>query len=69
MSELACSERVSALRAGMASVIPVQMLPLMSPWDADLRICGLPEVNLDFLKVGYYTKYTSNINTSSSDMP
>ena len=52
MSELMCHERMTALRAGMASVIPIQMLPVLSAMDADVRICGLPEINLDFLMVG-----------------
>ena len=51
MSELICHERMTALRAGMASVMPVQMLPVMSAMDSDVRICGLPEIDLDFLMV------------------
>ena len=51
MSELICHERMTALRAGIGSVIPVQMLPIMSAMDSDVRICGLPEINLDFLMV------------------
>ncbi len=51
MSEMTCRERMTALRAGMASVIPIQILPVMSALDADVRICGLPEIDLDFLMV------------------
>ena len=51
MSELRCTERMAALRAGMASIIPIEFLPLLTPSDTELRTCGLPEVNIDFLKV------------------
>ena len=51
MSELICHERMTALRAGMASVIPVHILPIMTSMDSDVRICGLPEIDLDFLMV------------------
>ena len=54
MSELTCHDRMTALRAGMASVIPVQMLPIMSAIDAEVRICGLPEIDLDFLMVNAF---------------
>ena len=59
MSELRSSARMHALKAGLASIIPIQLLPIMSAQDMEMRTCGLPEVNLDFLKV-------SNPKTSRS---
>ena len=44
------------LRAGMASILPVQLLPLATAADMELRTCGLPLVNLDFLKVSVYAQ-------------
>ena len=54
MRELRCEERMPTLRAGMASILPIQLLPLATAADMELRTCGLPLVNLDFLKVSYY---------------
>ena len=51
MTELRSGARMQAIRAGLASVVPVQLLPLMTHRDVELRTCGLPEVNLEFLKV------------------
>ena len=51
MSELRCHDRMAALQVGMASIIPIEFLPLLTPADAEFRTCGLPEVDLDFLKV------------------
>ena len=51
MSELANYRRMQALRTGLATVIPLQVLTLTTPADLELRICGLPQVNIDFLKV------------------
>lgn len=51
MSELRCQSRVRVLLAGMSTLIPLQLLPIMTPFDLELRTCGLPHVDLDFLKV------------------
>ena len=62
MKELRCEERMVALRAGMASVTPVQLLPLMTAYDIELRTCGLPEVDLDFLRVGSFCIFNNYIS-------
>lgn len=49
--ELLCEDRVRAVHCGMASVIPLQLMALMSPLDLEIRTSGLPVVDLDFLKV------------------
>ncbi|XP_062590799.1 probable E3 ubiquitin-protein ligase HECTD4 isoform X2 [Saccostrea cucullata] len=48
--ELLCEDRVRAVHCGLASVIPLQLMALMSPLDLEIRTCGLPVVDLDFLK-------------------
>lgn len=50
IQELTCCERMEALKAGLASVIPIQLLTLMTPANMELRVCGLPYIDLDFLK-------------------
>ena len=53
MEELANDRRMHALKAGLASVVPLQLLTLTSPSDLELRTCGLPTVNIEFLKVWF----------------
>ncbi|KAK3084084.1 hypothetical protein FSP39_007865 [Pinctada imbricata] len=48
--ELYNEHRVRAVHCGLATIIPLQLLTLMSPLDLELRTCGLPAVDLDFLK-------------------
>ncbi|XP_022104608.1 probable E3 ubiquitin-protein ligase HECTD4 isoform X2 [Acanthaster planci] len=50
LRELASPERMLAVRCGLASVVPIQLLCMMTPFDMELRTCGLPTVDLDFLK-------------------
>ncbi|XP_077866440.1 putative E3 ubiquitin-protein ligase HECTD4 [Saccoglossus kowalevskii] len=50
MDELKCCNRMLAVRCGLASLMPVQLLTLMTPYDMQLTTCGLPTVDLDFLK-------------------
>lgn len=45
-------ECVTAVRAGLGSIIPLQLLSTLSPLEMELRTCGLPHINLEFLKVG-----------------
>lgn len=54
IQELTCCERMEALKAGLASVIPIQLLTLMTPANMELRVCGLPYIDLDFLKVSIF---------------
>ena len=52
LRELACEHRMTAVRCGLASVIPLQLLSILTAQDLDLRVCGLPDVDLEYLKVG-----------------
>lgn len=52
LRELQNMECVTAVRAGLGSIIPLQLLTTLSPLEMELRTCGLPYVNLEFLKVG-----------------
>lgn len=51
LRELQNVERMSAVRAGLGSIIPLQLLTMFSPLEMELRTCGLPYINLEFLKV------------------
>lgn len=52
LRELQNMECVTAVRAGLGSIIPLQLLTTLSPLEMELRTCGLPYINLEFLKVG-----------------
>uniref|UniRef100_A0A452TXS8 HECT domain E3 ubiquitin protein ligase 4 n=1 Tax=Ursus maritimus TaxID=29073 RepID=A0A452TXS8_URSMA len=41
---------VTAVRAGLGAIIPLQLLTTLSPLEMELRTCGLPYINLEFLK-------------------
>lgn len=51
LRELQNDECVTAVRAGLGSIIPLQLLTTLSPLEMELRTCGLPYINLEFLKV------------------
>lgn len=51
IEELASKERISAIKCGLATIIPLEVLSVFSEEDLDLRVCGIPEVDLDYLKV------------------
>lgn len=51
LKELSCEHRMASVRCGLASIIPLQLLNLFTPLDLDLRVCGLPDINLEYLKV------------------
>ena len=55
IEELASKERISAIKCGLATIIPLEVLSVFSEEDLDLRVCGIPEVDLDYLKVCVYT--------------
>ena len=79
IEELASKERISAVKCGLATIIPLEVLSVFSEEDLDLRVCGIPEVDLDYLKVdtymtndrsyctitGMYVLYTDTYNVSS----
>ncbi|KAL8180062.1 UNVERIFIED_CONTAM: putative E3 ubiquitin-protein ligase HTD4 [Gekko kuhli] len=50
MHELQNPESVTAVRAGLGSIIPLQLLTMLTPLEMELRTCGLPYINLEFLK-------------------
>ena len=51
LRELSCDDRMASVRCGLASVIPLQLLKILTPADLDLRVCGVPDINLDYLRV------------------
>ncbi|XP_037367033.2 probable E3 ubiquitin-protein ligase HECTD4 isoform X2 [Talpa occidentalis] len=50
LRELQNTECVTAVRAGLGAIIPLQLLTTLSPLEMELRTCGLPYINLEFLK-------------------
>ncbi|XP_042217246.1 E3 ubiquitin-protein ligase HERC2-like isoform X2 [Homarus americanus] len=42
--------QVSAVRAGMARVIPVPLLSLFTPYELETMVCGSPDIPLNLLK-------------------
>ncbi|XP_031704959.1 probable E3 ubiquitin-protein ligase HECTD4 isoform X2 [Anarrhichthys ocellatus] len=50
LRELQNKECMTAVRAGLGSIIPLQLLTMLSPLEMELRTCGLPYINLEFLK-------------------
>lgn len=51
LKELQNPECMTAVRAGLSSIIPLQLLTMLTPLEMELRTCGLPHINLEFLKV------------------
>lgn len=51
LKELQNTECMTAVRAGLGSIIPLQLLTMLTPLEMELRTCGLPHINLEFLKV------------------
>ncbi|NXU89558.1 HECD4 ligase, partial [Xiphorhynchus elegans] len=50
LRELQSPECMTAVRAGLGSIIPLQLLTTLTPLEMELRTCGLPYINLEFLK-------------------
>ena len=42
--------QVAAIRRGMGTIVPVQLLPLFTWQEVELQVCGRRDVNVDFLK-------------------
>ena len=40
-----------AVKCGIGSVIPLETLSIFTASDLDLRVCGIPDVDLKYLKV------------------
>ena len=53
LRELSCDHRMTSVRCGLASVVPLQLLNILTPTDLDLRVCGVPDINLDYLRVSH----------------
>ena len=51
LEELACMPLMSSVRCGLASVIPLQLVILLTAEDLSLRVCGFPTIDLEYLKV------------------
>ncbi|MBN3276384.1 HECD4 ligase, partial [Polyodon spathula] len=50
LRELQNAECMTAVRAGLGSIIPLQLLTTLTALEVELRTCGLPYINLEFLK-------------------
>jgi E3 ubiquitin-protein ligase HECTD4 len=75
LREWEARERMVALRAGLATTAPLGViLHLFSPEDLELRVCGLPHVDLKFLRahtiyqVSYSLKKESGFPIPSRDV-
>lgn len=56
LKELACGSLMSVIKCGLASVIPLQLLSVLTSQDLALRVCGKPNINLEYLKVSSLTR-------------
>ena len=54
LRELLCEYRMQAVRCGFASVIPLEVLSILADEDLDLRVCGIPYIDLEYLKVSEF---------------
>ena len=45
--------QVDAIRRGLATIVPVQLLPLFTDKELEFMVCGKREIDIDFLKVLY----------------
>ena len=59
LRELSCDHHMISVRCGLASIIPLQLLNIFTPLDLDLRVCGLPDISLDYLRVRQATNNRS----------
>uniref|UniRef100_A0A4W3K6B9 HECT domain E3 ubiquitin protein ligase 4 n=1 Tax=Callorhinchus milii TaxID=7868 RepID=A0A4W3K6B9_CALMI len=50
MQEIESKDCMTAVRAGLGSIIPLQLLTILTPLEMELRTSGLPYINLEFLK-------------------
>lgn len=59
MKELRCESRMASVRCGLSSVVPLHVLTVMTPLDMEIRTCGLPCLDLGFLKA--HTAYVAGV--------
>ncbi|XP_043924358.1 probable E3 ubiquitin-protein ligase HECTD4 isoform X2 [Protopterus annectens] len=50
LQEMQNVECMTAVLAGLGSIIPLQLTTVLTPLEMELRTCGLPYINLEFLK-------------------
>lgn len=51
LSELVCSGHISQIRAGLSTVVPLEILHcLYTPTELELRVCGSPRVSVQLLQ-------------------
>ncbi|XP_028400510.1 probable E3 ubiquitin-protein ligase HECTD4 [Dendronephthya gigantea] len=62
LKELSCEARVCAIKTGLATVVPIHVLTILNPSDLEIRTCGIPNVDIDFLKV--HTTYVAGVRTT-----
>jgi E3 ubiquitin-protein ligase HECTD4 len=59
--EMACENRMLNIRAGLATIAPVNVLThLFTAEEAELKICGLAKIEVEILKK--YTIYQVGLN-------
>lgn len=51
LKELTSKQRILAVKCGLATMLPLEVLSVFSEENLDLRVCGIPEVDLEYLKV------------------
>jgi len=51
MKELSSPDRYLAIKAGLACIVPIHLIHLLTPLDLEIRTCGIAFVDIDFLKV------------------
>jgi hypothetical protein len=51
--------QIDAIRRGMAKVVPLELLPLMTWKEIEVAICGKPEIDIDLLR--RHTRYSESI--------
>ena len=61
LGELSCEPRMRAIRTGLATVVPVHILTILNPSDLEIRTCGIPNVDLDFLRVSIFCSGVQSI--------
>lgn len=65
LQELSCEARVLAIKTGLATVVPLHVLTILNPRDLEIRVCGIPNVDIDFLKVRAFLLYLDWLKTGA----
>jgi hypothetical protein len=51
--------QVDAIRRGLATIVPIQLLPLFTWQELEMMVCGKREINIDYLKAN--TRYRAPV--------